>query len=234
MSPKLPPPGVLLDVLPDAICVVDAEGRFLFVSEGFRRIFGYAPEEVIGRSTFELVHPADRVHDADQPTEPDLDVPVDADPGRLFEGLREERGPALGEGGVDLAHAVTGDVEGRVTRHGDQRGGAVAGVQEQDRVGELALRVPGAQALALLRRETSARVAADQEVRRAGLVAGAVTVTAALMLAVYAIVNGNEQGWTSARTLGILGAAAAGPATERRGVAGAATTLWGSIAVSAV
>ena len=49
--------------------------------------------------------------------------------------------------------------------------------------------------------------------RRSGAkldVAGAITVTAALMLAVYAIVNGNEQGWTSARTLGILGAAAAG------------------------
>jgi MFS family permease len=40
-------------------------------------------------------------------------------------------------------------------------------------------------------------------------VAGAITVTASLMLAVYAIVNGNEEGWTSARTLGILGAAAA-------------------------
>jgi EmrB/QacA subfamily drug resistance transporter len=39
-------------------------------------------------------------------------------------------------------------------------------------------------------------------------VAGAVTVTAALMLAVYAIVNGNQQGWTSARTLGELGGAA--------------------------
>jgi EmrB/QacA subfamily drug resistance transporter len=37
-------------------------------------------------------------------------------------------------------------------------------------------------------------------------VAGAVTVTASLMLAVYAIVNGNEVGWTSARTLGFLGA----------------------------
>ena len=37
-------------------------------------------------------------------------------------------------------------------------------------------------------------------------VAGAVTVTAALMLAVYAIVNGNEAGWTSAQTLGLLGA----------------------------
>jgi EmrB/QacA subfamily drug resistance transporter len=39
-------------------------------------------------------------------------------------------------------------------------------------------------------------------------VAGAVTVTAALMLAVYAIVNGNQAGWTSAQTLGLLGGAA--------------------------
>jgi EmrB/QacA subfamily drug resistance transporter len=37
---------------------------------------------------------------------------------------------------------------------------------------------------------------------------GAVTVTTALMLAVYAIVNGNEAGWTSAPTLGLLAAAA--------------------------
>jgi len=40
-------------------------------------------------------------------------------------------------------------------------------------------------------------------------VAGAVTVTVALMLAVYAIVNGNEKGWSSATTLGQLGAALA-------------------------
>jgi EmrB/QacA subfamily drug resistance transporter len=39
-------------------------------------------------------------------------------------------------------------------------------------------------------------------------VAGAVTVTAALMLAVYAIVNGNETGWTAGQTLGLLAAAA--------------------------
>jgi EmrB/QacA subfamily drug resistance transporter len=38
-------------------------------------------------------------------------------------------------------------------------------------------------------------------------VAGALTVTSSLMLAVYAIVNGNEVGWTSARTLGLLVAA---------------------------
>src|SRR5207248_704905 len=40
-------------------------------------------------------------------------------------------------------------------------------------------------------------------------IAGAVTVTGALMLAVYAIVNGNQNGWTSAETLGLLGVAAA-------------------------
>jgi EmrB/QacA subfamily drug resistance transporter len=37
---------------------------------------------------------------------------------------------------------------------------------------------------------------------------GAITVTSALMLAVYAVVNGNEAGWTSAPTLGLLAAAA--------------------------
>jgi EmrB/QacA subfamily drug resistance transporter len=38
-------------------------------------------------------------------------------------------------------------------------------------------------------------------------VAGAVTVTASLMLAVYAIVNGNDKGWTSGQTLGLLAVA---------------------------
>ena len=39
-------------------------------------------------------------------------------------------------------------------------------------------------------------------------VAGAATVTAALMIAVYAIVNGNEVGWVTARTLGLLAVSA--------------------------
>jgi len=40
-------------------------------------------------------------------------------------------------------------------------------------------------------------------------VAGAVTITVSLMLAVYAIVNGGEMGWTSVQTLGMLGASVA-------------------------
>jgi len=40
-------------------------------------------------------------------------------------------------------------------------------------------------------------------------VAGAITVTSALMLAIYAIVNGNEAGWGSPQTLVLMGIAAA-------------------------
>jgi MFS family permease len=39
-------------------------------------------------------------------------------------------------------------------------------------------------------------------------VAGAITVTASLMVAVYAIVNGNEVGWGTVRTLGLLAVSA--------------------------
>jgi EmrB/QacA subfamily drug resistance transporter len=38
-------------------------------------------------------------------------------------------------------------------------------------------------------------------------VAGAITVTTSLMLAVYAIVNGNDAGWRSMQTIGLLGCA---------------------------
>lgn len=38
-------------------------------------------------------------------------------------------------------------------------------------------------------------------------IAGAVTVTASLIIAVYATINGNEAGWTSVQTLGLLGVA---------------------------
>jgi len=40
-------------------------------------------------------------------------------------------------------------------------------------------------------------------------IGGAITVTASLMIAVYAIVNGRDWGWTSAKTLGLLAAAIA-------------------------
>lgn len=49
-----------IDLLLDAICVVDKTGRFEFVSAGAERIFGYAPEEMIGMQMLDLVLPEDR------------------------------------------------------------------------------------------------------------------------------------------------------------------------------
>jgi diguanylate cyclase (GGDEF)-like protein/PAS domain S-box-containing protein len=49
-----------MDLLLDAICVVDIEGRYIYVSAAYERIFGYAPEEILGRRMIELVHPEDR------------------------------------------------------------------------------------------------------------------------------------------------------------------------------
>jgi len=60
MTSPLPTPAQLLDLMPDAVCVVDAEGHVLFVSAGFGRMLGYSPEEVVGKPIFRLVHPDDR------------------------------------------------------------------------------------------------------------------------------------------------------------------------------
>lgn len=49
-----------IDLLLDAICVVDKTGRFEFVSAGAERIFGYSPEEMIGMQMIDLVLPEDR------------------------------------------------------------------------------------------------------------------------------------------------------------------------------
>jgi diguanylate cyclase (GGDEF)-like protein/PAS domain S-box-containing protein len=50
----------LVDLLLDAICVVDKQGCFVFVSAACERIFGYTPEEMLGRNMIELVFPEDR------------------------------------------------------------------------------------------------------------------------------------------------------------------------------
>lgn len=49
----------VLDLLLDAICVVDAEGCIVFASAASQRIFGYAPEEMIGRCMIDMVFPED-------------------------------------------------------------------------------------------------------------------------------------------------------------------------------
>jgi diguanylate cyclase (GGDEF)-like protein/PAS domain S-box-containing protein len=51
----------IMDLLLDAVCVVDSQGRFLYVSAACERIFGYRPEEMIGRPMIDLVFHEDRL-----------------------------------------------------------------------------------------------------------------------------------------------------------------------------
>ena len=50
----------LLDLLLDAVVVVDAHGRFLYASASAEQTFGYTPAELLGMYMIELVHPEDR------------------------------------------------------------------------------------------------------------------------------------------------------------------------------
>lgn len=49
-----------IDLLLDAVCVVDRQGRFIYISAACERIFGYAQDELIGTHMIDLVLPADR------------------------------------------------------------------------------------------------------------------------------------------------------------------------------
>jgi PAS domain S-box-containing protein len=50
----------LIEHSPDAISVIDPQGEILYGSKSTTRIFGYRPEELVGRNCLELVHPEDR------------------------------------------------------------------------------------------------------------------------------------------------------------------------------
>ncbi|WP_305807074.1 PAS domain-containing protein, partial [Stenotrophomonas sp. YIM B06876] len=49
----------VIDLLLDAVCIVDADSRIVFVSAAFERIFGYTPNEAVGLRMLDLVHPQD-------------------------------------------------------------------------------------------------------------------------------------------------------------------------------
>ncbi len=50
----------VMELMLDAVCVVDREGHFVFVNAAFERLFGYAPAEVIGKPMLAMVFPDDR------------------------------------------------------------------------------------------------------------------------------------------------------------------------------
>ncbi|MFU2512091.1 diguanylate cyclase domain-containing protein [Pseudoalteromonas sp. ASV78] len=49
----------VLELMLDAVCVVDKQGIFVFVSAAFKDIFGYEPAEVIGKPMLDFVYKED-------------------------------------------------------------------------------------------------------------------------------------------------------------------------------
>ena len=56
---QVPPAAHLVDMLLDAVCMVDEQGTFVYVSAACERIFGYTQEELTGRQLLGLIHPED-------------------------------------------------------------------------------------------------------------------------------------------------------------------------------
>ena len=55
----------VMELMLDAVCIVDREGYFVFVSAAFEDMFGYSPEEVIGTPMMRMVYPEDKVKTLD-------------------------------------------------------------------------------------------------------------------------------------------------------------------------
>ena len=51
--------GAILEHSSDVLALLDATGTILFTSQAVTRVLGYTPEELQGRSAFELLHPDD-------------------------------------------------------------------------------------------------------------------------------------------------------------------------------
>lgn len=51
--------GVLLDHAQDKVVLLDETGLFTYVNDAARRILGYDPDDLVGTSTFDYVHPDD-------------------------------------------------------------------------------------------------------------------------------------------------------------------------------
>src|SRR6202158_1281079 len=52
----------LIENSPDAISLIDTDGEILYGSASTTRLFGYQPQELLGRNCLELIHPEDLDH----------------------------------------------------------------------------------------------------------------------------------------------------------------------------
>jgi diguanylate cyclase (GGDEF)-like protein/PAS domain S-box-containing protein len=56
---KFKPLSDLMDLLMDVVCIVDTDGRFVYLSAASDHVFGYSAAEMLGKPMLELIHPDD-------------------------------------------------------------------------------------------------------------------------------------------------------------------------------
>lgn len=54
---------IIMDNIPDIVYMLDPDGQILFISDSIKQ-YGYDPDELIGTSIMELIHPLDKLHAA--------------------------------------------------------------------------------------------------------------------------------------------------------------------------
>ena len=135
--------AMVMDGLADGLTVHQAEGHFEYVSRSFARLTGFAAEELIGRSPFDLAmfHP----EDVDRVVEVQADALASGRPWRVQYRLRRADGAFTWV--ESTGRAVTGPDGDRFvvsTRGADHRESLVEGMEVERRLerghGELAAR----------------------------------------------------------------------------------------------
>jgi len=58
----MPSIRALVENSPGVTSLISAAGEMLYTSASSTKVFGYSPEELVGRNAFDLIHPADRDH----------------------------------------------------------------------------------------------------------------------------------------------------------------------------
>ncbi len=115
---------MILDNSQDVICTIDGEGRFVTMSAAAATVWGYSPEELVGRRYMDLVCPED--HAATQQAAKDI---LAGRPVRNFENryLRKDGVPvwilwsALWSADEGLMFCVARDITERKTAEAEQR-----------------------------------------------------------------------------------------------------------------
>ena len=163
---ELPLVGNTVQVAARGLAAPNVTQRHLAVSNLAAGLNVEAGERVIDGVLGADLHTVNGVGHVGEATQADLHVVVDVHAGGLLNGFHQQLRTAEGEGGVDLAHVVAGDVDVGVARDGHQDAlpTTVRDVHQHDGVGALRAQVAsGFELLLLAGRHAGAGVGADQQ-----------------------------------------------------------------------